>query len=88
MTKKKNTISTSTEEETLETCEICGKVIDDVYNWMLECYPIPTPEPPRYADEVLALCQTCYETAERKCHADEERHQLKCRSIDDPWSPS
>ena len=90
MSNKKNTISMFTDKEMEETCEICGKVIDDddVHNWMLDCYFVPTPQPPRYEDDVLALCRTCCEAVAKKWRAEEARHQPKYRSIDDPWSPS
>lgn len=90
MSNKKTTTSMFTDEELEETCELCGKVIDDddVHYWMLDCYFVSTPQPPRYEDGVLALCRTCCEAVEKKWRAEEARLQPKYRSIDDPWSPS
>ena len=49
-----------------ETCELCGEGITEMHNWCLEAFPLPINITPRYDDNVLALCQRCFEKWEAK----------------------
>ncbi len=44
-----------------ETCELCGRIIAKLHKWSLEAFPLPITITPRYEDNVLSLCQRCFE---------------------------
>jgi len=49
-----------------ETCELCGQIIAEMHYWNLGAFPIPIRITPRYGDDVLSLCQRCFQKWEDK----------------------